>query len=343
MLTKKVTIDLFTLLIWVALCYFGLSTYFMMKHTSQILSTNDQDDSMDIKKIIPCKDGHLWTNCPPCIPTIQKNTDAMSELQLKQTLQSCPECICRECDSVPCEPTIKEVIKVETAFTCRDYHRQFLRYGSQEQKCPFYATSYAEWGNMPPLCDYLNLECLSSNTLFGVAPKRGSEVDVVQRSWGDTIFLEHVLSAFPEYGNITEVGVRSGVSSLYLSTVAKLRGGSLTSFDKADWRLENVQKAWNPADNFIIEDILGSTPNLKFLEAISRENSIIIFDGDDRKQEILTYLPHMKPGTVFVGHDFGDTILTSWIEQDLSNNNAIEIFGELAEHLATFFRAFKKS
>ena len=43
----------------------------------------------------------------------------------------------------------------------------YLRYGSADQKCPFYAENYASWTKMPPMCDFLNLECTSSNTLLG--------------------------------------------------------------------------------------------------------------------------------------------------------------------------------
>jgi hypothetical protein len=331
MLSKKVTIDLFTLFIWIALCYFGLSTYFMMKHTTKIITLSGNQNAFDVNSILPCKEGHKWTECPPCI---QKNPNAVHEQQ------TCPLCICQLCEVAP--PVVKEVVKVETAWTCNEYHRQYLRYGTQEQKCPFFPGSYDQWPSMPPICDYLNLECLATNVLLGVAPKAGSDTDIVQRSWSDTIFLEHVFAAFPHLGNITEVGVRSGVSSIYLSTIAKLRDGSLVSFDKGDWRLENVKKAWSSTDLFVLEDVLSSVPNAKMVEAITRENTIIIFDGDDRKQEILSYLPYMKSGTVFLGHDFGDTILTSWIDQDLKMNNAQEIFRELAVHLATFFRAFRK-
>ena len=74
--------------------------------------------------------------------------------------------------------------------------------------------------------------------------------------WADWMLLEMVLSAHPTYGNITEVGTKGGVLSLYLSMVAKMRGGSLITFDKDDWRLPSVKNAWNNEHQFIKEDIV---------------------------------------------------------------------------------------
>ena len=84
-LNKKITIDLFTLLVWISLSYFGLSTYFMMKHSSQLTCSSTDGNGMQTKSVVPCKEGYQWRDCPPCIQT---NPAACEELKHLQ----CPPC-----------------------------------------------------------------------------------------------------------------------------------------------------------------------------------------------------------------------------------------------------------
>jgi hypothetical protein len=130
----------------------------------------------------------------------------------------------------------------------------------------------------------------------------------------------------------------------------------IANFTRDDWRLATTKKAWDNSIEFHVEDVLGEIPSYILIDAVSRENSLVIYDGDDHKKEIQTCIfvldiynwmiiidaPYQKEGSVFMSHDFGDRILTDWIKEDLVSNNFHEIFKELSEHLSTHMKAFKK-
>lgn len=95
--------------------------------------------------------------------------------------------------------------------------------------------------------------------------------------------------------------------------------------------------------HFVKENVLKEdTKSQQLIDAITRPNSLVIYDGDDHLKEIQTYMPHQMAGSVFVSHDFGDRILTSWIEESLTANNFTELFSTFATHLSTHLRAFKR-
>lgn len=326
-LRKKVTIDVCSLLVAITLCYCMLSTYFLLKHhnSSSAITTPEKANP-----VVPCKEGLSWkTECP----TFTCN---------------CPKCDTEKC-KVSCpivEPTeCNETVVVKEISTqgCKNYERTYLRYGKPEQQCPFFPTTYDNWTSLPPLCDYLNLECVASNILLGVG-SQPSGLDVVQRSFADHMFTEFVLVGQPHLANITEVGTKSGTTSLFLGLIAKMRGGELVTFDKDDWRIDEVKRGWLDNMHFVKENVLKEDgKSQQLIDAISRPNSLIVYDGDDHMKEIQTYIKYQLADSVFLSHDFGDRILTSWIVDNLTENNFTELYSDFAQYLSTHLRAFKKT
>lgn len=330
-LRKKITIDVCSLLVAVVLCYCMLSTYFLLKHHS---GNNDQHEPEKESTVVPCKEGLAWkTECPTFSCNCPKCDSEKAKLSCPTVVQNTTEC----------NNTVQEIIKEVPFQGCKNYERSYLRYGAPEQQCPFFATTYETWTSMPPMCDYLNLECVASNILLGVG-SQPSGLDVVQRSFSDHMFTEFLLVAHPLLANITEVGTKSGTTSLFLGLVAKMRGGDLITFDKDDWRIDEVKRGWLDNMHFVKDNVLKEdTESQQLIDAITRPNSLVIYDGDDHMKEIQTYAPYQLADSVFVSHDFGDRILTSWIEETLTSNNFTELFAEFAAHLSTHVRAFKKA
>jgi hypothetical protein len=333
----------------------GLSSYFIFKQHNSSSSSHDQylypsyeaeeascpnyipPSLQNIAPALPCKEGHVWKDCS------MKKCPKCSENRTKSI--ECKPCKCETSSEVE-KGTIKNtpVISDSGISTCNGYKRTFWRYGTADKKCPFYASNYDKWPSIPPICDYINMECPGAHILFGIgAEHEDPNTDPIQRSFADFIFLEVILAAYPKHRNFVEVGTKQGITSLYLGMVANIRKGSFYSYDREDIRLERIKDLWFDNMQFEVEDVLGEEPSSSVVASISQDNSIVIFDGQtNRQEEFKKYMSYLKPGSILIGHDFGDQLLTSWITPQLKQYKYIEVFELLADSLSTHFRAFKK-
>jgi hypothetical protein len=96
---------------------------------------------------------------------------------------------------------------------------------------PRAAENYENWTQMPPLCDYLSLECLGKGNyrsahIFGFG---GPGLMIGQ---ADVLMWEFAMARNPYIKNFVELGTVSGAGSLYFGVAARTRGGTLHTFDK---------------------------------------------------------------------------------------------------------------
>ena len=53
--------------------------------------------------------------------------------------------------------------------SCKDVQLEYLRWSKDDSgkqlKCEFNAENYENWSKMPPLCDYISIECLGRDNL----------------------------------------------------------------------------------------------------------------------------------------------------------------------------------
>jgi hypothetical protein len=143
--------------------------------------------------------------------------------------------------------------------SCAHQKLEFLRWqkdenGNQKQ-CPFIPENYENWEKMPPLCDYISIECLGRNN------KRAAHVfgfggPGLMIGYADVLTWEFVFARHQNLKNIVELGTMTGGTSLYLGMTANVRGGQFHSFDRSDNRASESKRGWLPNMNFHITDIL---------------------------------------------------------------------------------------
>lgn len=113
---------------------------------------------------------------------------------------------------------------------------------------------YDSWIHTP---SETNDDMLRSHLLVTSSARGSFGVDYSMQQFGhgDTIMLTWILdkyrSAPPDF---TEFGTFGGVTALYLGMAARLRGGSLYTFDISDDRSQEVKNAWLPNMKFNLGD-----------------------------------------------------------------------------------------
>jgi len=204
--------------------------------------------------------------------------------------------------------------------------------GSARRNCRFDPPRYTEWKRMPALCQYLTMGCRGSRHVFGFRD--------VQFSHADYLFLDFVFTAVPELQHATELGTRTGGTSLYLGMLARLRTGVVHTFDIKDTRAPAVQKAWLPDVEFFAEDILKHGATSSVIDSVSRENTAVLMDNGDKLKEVELYGQHLHRGNILLVHDWGDEVFQSEIDGLLDGYEPV--FEEFAEHLQTSLRAWRR-
>jgi len=174
------------------------------------------------------------------------------------------------------------------------------------------------------ICEYLKKDLTSKykRKLLGIIDEeQNGDIGV---GCGDILFLNHVISENPSLNNFVELGTWTGVTSMYLGMIARIRGGEFHSFDKVDVRMESVKNSWLPEMYFHQEDILRKKPSKKVLDLVSKENTFIFVDNGDKIKEITLYCGNLIPKSVFVVHDWGDEI-------NIENMNCMKNFVEFSQ------------
>jgi hypothetical protein len=105
--------------------------------------------------------------------------------------------------------------------TLVDACRVCLRFGDRE--CPWRPLNPDTWPEMPDLCNYISLECHLSHKMLGYRQHTDFQMAF---SLADRMLVELAFARYPNLRDITELGTSVGVSSLYLSLMARVRGGT---------------------------------------------------------------------------------------------------------------------
>ena len=177
----------------------------------------------------------------------------------------------------------------------------------------------------------------ANRTQFGESGK----VRRVFISHMDWIFLDLVLAAHPHWINLVETGTCYGLTSLYLGTIAKLRGGELHTFDLRDQCPQRILEAWPGCVHFHRADLL-SKPSDELIEHIREPHTFVFFDNGDKEAEIRTYAPFLAPGSGFVAHDYGTEWRGPVVTQVLAELGFECVMLGVAVGLETLCRAFKR-
>ena len=178
----------------------------------------------------------------------------------------------------------------------------------------------------------------ANRTQFGIS----SEADHIFISHMDWIFLDLVLAAHPHWTNLVETGTSYGLTSLYLGTVAKLRGGELHTFDIRDQRRSRVLAAWPDCTYFHPGDILAETSD-ELVSQIGKPLTFVFFDNGEKLTELNMYAGHLTAGSGFIVHDCGYECRESDVIQVAEKYGCEPFMLDIALDLGTSCRAFVRA
>lgn len=163
---------------------------------------------------------------------------------------------------------------------------------------------------------------------------------------GDALFLEWVFSRRPALTNIVELGTGTGLTSLYLGMMARVRGGQFHTFDHVDRRPDWVLRAWLPEMTFHQVDLSVSGGEGYALERVGLENTLLFVDDGytdpQRAMSIRTYCEVLQPGSVFVVHDWDPELYPQYVVDIPSFDSFMEFGTEMAEMLCSCCRSWAR-
>jgi len=246
--------------------------------------------------------------------------------------------------------------------SCRNQKLEFLRWQKDEngrvKTCPFTPENYDNWTKMPPLCDYLSIECL------GEGNKRAAHVfgfggPGLMIGIADQWMWEFVLARHQNLRHIVELGTMTGGTSLYLGMAANVRGGKFHSFDRSDNRASDARRGWLPNMIYHITDILTNvypdqpeTHNQEVVESLNTGYPILaLFDNGDKKKETDIYARYMAVGSVLLLHDWEHLDLPrphwemthSMVANTLCKLGFEKKYFDFAEHIGSSTRAYMRT
>lgn len=244
-------------------------------------------------------------------------------------------------------------------YTCAGRPLEFVRYQKDKDgkplSCPFNAENYENWTQMPPLCDYLSLECLGKGNyrsahIFGFG---GPGLMIGQ---ADVLMWEFAMARNPYIKNFVELGTVSGAGSLYFGVAARTRGGTLHTFDKADQRGAGMKRAWQDNMYFHLHNVLGAhtvdNPSPEVVKVLDvNEPVFAVFDNGDKVKEVRMYARFLPPGSVLLVHDWRllDLPKPHWevgpndVLPELTARGLEPKYGDFAEHIGSSIRVFERA
>lgn len=245
--------------------------------------------------------------------------------------------------------------------SCRNQKLEFLRWQKDEngrvKTCPFTPENYDNWTKMPPLCDYLSIECL------GEGNKRAAHVfgfggPGLMIGISDQWMWEFVLARHQQLSHIVELGTMTGGTSLYLGMAANVRGGQFHSFDRSDNRAKDSKRGWLPNMIYHVTDILTDvhpdrpeTHNQQVVQALNTGEPVLaLFDNGDKKKETDIYARYMAVGSILLLHDWEHLDLPrphwemtySMVAKTLEKLGFEKRYHDFAEHIGSSTRAFQR-
>eukprot|EP01080_Neovahlkampfia_damariscottae_P005668 gene5668-9489_t len=153
--------------------------------------------------------------------------------------------------------------------------------------CPYSPENYAYWPRIPHLCILASNSCSTASHLFG-------ENKFIKTSWSDFIFFDFFFTKHVNFKNIIEIESSTGIQSLFLGMISKLRNGQFTAINKNDNRLETVKRGWLKSMH-----LKKMTKDFEKSSLFSVNNLIVILHNFDCK--LLTKLiPNIKSKHYFI-------------------------------------------
>jgi len=246
--------------------------------------------------------------------------------------------------------------------SCAHQKLEFLRWQKDEngvvKQCPFIPENYENWQKMPPLCDYISIECLGNGN------KRAAHVfgfggPGLMIGYADVLMWEFVFARHQNLKDMVELGTMTGGTSLYFGMTANVRGGSFDTFDRSDNRASEVKRGWLPNMNYHIQDILTnvlpsdpSTHNKEVVSVLDVGHPVLgLFDNGDKKKETDCYARYMAVGSVLLLHDWEHLDLPkphwemtySYVAKTLEGLGFQKAYFDFSEHIGSSTRAFIRS
>lgn len=246
--------------------------------------------------------------------------------------------------------------------SCAHQKLEFLRWQTdpatgRTKTCDFTPENYDNWTKMPPLCDYISIECL------GTGNKRAAHVfgfggPGLMIGIADQMLWEFVFARHQNLKHMVELGTMTGGTSLYFGMTANVRGGEFHSFDRSDNRATESRRGWLPNMNYHITDILTnvepndpSTHNKEVVNVLDVGFPVLgLFDNGDKKKETDIYARYMAVGSVLLLHDWEhlDLPRPHWEMSYSMVQNTLQALGfekryfDFAEHIGSSTRAFQR-
>ena len=156
------------------------------------------------------------------------------------------------------------------------------------------------WTSLPSLATWLS----TYSSLRGML---GVSYDKNAFGLGDHALFQFMLAKHPNMLQLVEFGTFTGITSLFLGMVARIRGGHFTTFDIADRRTPQTLRAWLGDDmTFALADLEDAARLDPRAVAAASDADLLFVDGGDKLVEALLYASAMKLGALLVLHDFFD-------------------------------------
>lgn len=124
----------------------------------------------------------------------------------------------------------------------------------------------------------------------------------------DLLMLEWVFRLHQEIIHIVEVGTGSGLSTLYLSQICRLRGGELHSFDVHPPR-KRYFDLWPSCAHFHEADVLANECE-ELVPFIAQSQSFVLLDNGDKPREMELYAKHLGVDSILAVHDWESEVAT---------------------------------
>ena len=157
-----------------------------------------------------------------------------------------------------------------------------------------------------------------------------------QHSAADRFFLNFVLVRMSNLSVLIELGAASGVTLLFLGLAARARGIEFHTYDMYDQRGDEVMRAWLPNMHYHSGDC-HQNPQL---EAMLGEPNVFLYIDADKLAEVRLFVPKLRPGSVFLVHDWYRHVMPWQIEATLEAKGVYMLHDDVAEAVRSELRFF---
>jgi len=136
---------------------------------------------------------------------------------------------------------------------------------------------------------------------------------------GDTLLLNWVLARHAAATKLVEFGTFAGTTALWLAMAARLRGGTVATFDNVDVRHAAVVRAWLPDADFFLADLEHEPLDSNALAAVQQADLLFV-DAGDKHVEVRLWAKHLRAGALLLVHD--------WLASEAQQAHPISLYLE---------------